>query len=188
LIQQLAKPAITVLVITSLLWILFRIIFLSSGKKRASSKKEFVLFLFVAWMVFVLMITLYPLPMTKMKVPGAKGVNFIPFENMLKEISGIPGKRAFLKSHVLENIIGNIFLFVPFGIFLPIVSSRFRSFGKVLLFGLFLSVSIEFFQSISRELGVYRSVDVDDVILNAFGIILGFIVFKIFSRAEQAAN
>jgi len=181
MIQQLAKPALVVLAITSFLWIAYRIILYSAGKKPASSNKELLLFFFVVYFIFVLLITLYPLPMTRVKVPGAKGVNFIPFENMLREFSETFRRtKSYMRSHAVENIVGNIFLFIPFGILLPLISPKFRSFGKVFLFGLLFSLAIETLQLVSRQLGVYRSVDVDDVILDVVGAICGFIVYRLF--------
>jgi len=181
MIQQLAKPAFIVLVISSLLWIIYRIILFSGKNKQASSKREMILFFFVAWVIFILLLTLYPLPITKIKVAGAKGINFIPVENTVKEFSDtFTKKRAFMRSHSLENLIGNLFLFVPLGIFLPLISKKFNSFIKIFLFGLLFSLSIEILQLVSRQFGVYRSVDVDDVILNVIGAVGGFIIVRLF--------
>jgi len=187
MIQQLAKPALIVLAIVSFLWIIYRIIrFSGKNKQQASFNREIIIFFFVAWVVFILLITLYPLPLTKVKVPGAKGINFIPIENTLKEFSEtFKKKREFMTSHSLENIIGNIFLFVPLGIFLPLISKRFNSFIKNFLFGLFFSLSIEILQWVSRQYGVYRSVDIDDVILNVIGIVCGFFIVKIFMAPKE---
>jgi glycopeptide antibiotics resistance protein len=186
MLQQLAKPALIVLAITSFLWIFYRIILFSTKKRPASSNKELFLFLFVVYMVFVALLTLYPLPMTSIKVPGAKGVNFIPFENTMKEFAESAGKRrAFMRSHTVENIIGNIFLFVPFGIFLPLISKKFRSLGKVFLFGLLFSLLIETLQLVSRQMGVYRSVDIDDVILNVFGTVCGYVLVSMLYLGSQ---
>jgi|SRR6185369_9576120 len=187
MIQQLAKPALIVLAIVSFLWIIYRIILFSGKNKQHSSfNREVIIFFFVAWVVFILLITLYPLPLTKVKVPGAKGINFIPIENTLKEFSEtFKKKREFMTSHSLENIIGNIFLFVPLGILLPLISKKFNSFIKIFLFGLLFSLSIEILQWVSRQYGVYRSVDVDDVILNVFGIICGFVILRLFYVGER---
>jgi glycopeptide antibiotics resistance protein len=183
MLHQLAKPALIVLAISSFLWIIYRIILFSGKNKQASSKREMTLFFFVAWVVFVLLLTLYPLPITRIKVPGAKGINFIPVENTLKEFSEtLSKKRSFMRSHSMENIIGNFFLFVPLGIFLPLISKRFNSFIKIFLFGLLFSLSLETLQWISRQYGVYRSVDVDDVILNVMGIVGGFIIVRLFHK------
>ena len=137
-------------------------------------------------MVFILMLTLYPLPMTEIKVPGAKGINFIPLENMAKEFSETSHKkREFMRGHFLENVVGNVFLFLPLGILLPLISKRFNSFLKIFLFGLLFSLSIEILQWISRQYGVYRSVDIDDVILNVIGILGGLIIVRMFSNSSS---
>jgi glycopeptide antibiotics resistance protein len=185
MLHQLAKPALIVLAISSFLWIIYRIILFSGKNKQASSKREMTLFFFVAWVVFVLLLTLYPLPITRIKVPGAKGINFIPVENTVKEFSDtFTKKREFMRSHSLENIIGNLFLFTPLGIFLPLISKKFNSFMKIFFLGLLFSLLIEILQLVSRQFGVYRSVDVDDVILNVIGTVCGFMIVRLFYNKQ----
>ncbi|MNR04386.1 VanZ like family protein [compost metagenome] len=71
------------------------------------------------------------------------------------------------------NLIGNIGVFVPFGILLPLICK-----GKliksyiVFLSGLILLEAIQLF---SRRGGL----DIDDVILNTVGFIIGFGFFRI---------
>jgi len=187
MLQQLAKPAFIVLVAASFLWIIYRVILFSGkNKPQTSAQKELILFFFFIWMVFILMLTLYPLPMTEIKVPGAKGINFIPLENMAKEFSETSQKkREFMRGHFLENVVGNVFLFLPLGILLPLISKRFKSFIRIFLFGLLFSLSIEILQWISRQYGVYRSVDIDDVILNVIGIVGGLIIVRMFSNSSS---
>src|SRR5437762_1204026 len=135
MLQQLAKPAFIVLTIAAFLWIVYRVIFFSGKTVRQTAfNKELVLFLFFIWMIFILLITIYPLPVTRIKVTGAKGINFIPIENTVKEFSdSFKRKSEFMRSHSLENIIGNIFLFVPLGFFLPLISKKYNSFIKIFL-------------------------------------------------------
>ena len=177
MLHQLARPALIILFIISIGWIIFRVL----KKRNRSPGYELLLFFFVIYIAVVLLITLYPLPLTREKVVGAKGVNFIPFENTMKEFSDtFKRERSFMSGHTIENIVGNIFLFLPFGIFLPLISKKFRSFGKVFLFGLLFSLSIETLQLVSRQFGVYRAADIDDVILNVFGTVCGFLFLKLF--------
>jgi glycopeptide antibiotics resistance protein len=70
----------------------------------------------------------------------------------------------------LNQIVGNIIMFVPLGFFL-VQLFKVRSLKSVLLLGACVSVGIELVQfAFNLWLGFsYRSVDVDDVILNTLG-------------------
>ncbi|MGI5949781.1 VanZ family protein [Peptoniphilus sp.] len=100
---------------------------------------------------------------------GAWGVNFYPFRTMKSYIkySGF--------SHTLVNILGNIVIFLPFGILVPEISKRFRKLSKLFLLALLTSFFIEFTQFF-----IGRSVDIDDVILNVTGGVIGFLIWRKF--------
>lgn len=74
------------------------------------------------------------------------------------------------------NLLGNIAVFMPFGLLLPVLfRGRFmRSFS---VFIIALTV-LELSQFLTRR----GSLDIDDFILNSVGFLLGFGVYKIFVR------
>lgn len=76
------------------------------------------------------------------------------------------------------NIIGNIVAFIPFGLCLPIVHIKYRKFGLVIFDGFIFTVSIETVQLMSRV----GSFDVDDIILNTTGVILGYTIYRIMHK------
>lgn len=63
----------------------------------------------------------------------------------------------------------NVLLFLPFGIFLPVLWTRYRHIFRTVLWGFLLSAAIEFLQ-----LFTYRATDVNDLITNTFGTLLGY--------------
>ena len=71
------------------------------------------------------------------------------------------------------NIIGNVIGFIPIGMILPVMSRRFYPFYKTVLFGLGLSFVVECAQLITRT-GTF---DVDDLILNTAGTVIGYLIF-----------
>lgn len=75
---------------------------------------------------------------------------------------------------VFSNLFGNILIFVPFGFFISMASSS-RSFFKALFNSLGLSLCVEVLQLVTRV----GSFDVDDILLNTIGGVLGYIVFMI---------
>lgn len=71
------------------------------------------------------------------------------------------------------NIFGNIALFIPIGMLLPVISRAARKVIPLFLISTFLSLILELFQYI---LGT-GSADIDDVILNALGGLVGYVIF-----------
>ena len=75
---------------------------------------------------------------------------------------------------VFSNLFGNILIFMPFGFFIS-MASRARSFFMALFNSLGLSLCVEVLQLVTRV----GSFDVDDILLNTIGGVLGYIVFVI---------
>lgn len=75
----------------------------------------------------------------------------------------------------VENLAGNIIGFIPLGVILPLLSSKFVSFKKVTLATFGLSLIFELMQLIFR----FGSFDVDDLILNTLGGTVGFLSVKL---------
>ncbi|MCI8892503.1 MAG: VanZ family protein [Eubacterium sp.] len=76
---------------------------------------------------------------------------------------------------VFLNLAGNILAFVPFGLFFPLLSRKNRGFFKVTLISFEVSLLVELIQLVTRV----GSCDVDDMILNTLGGMLGYFCFKI---------
>ena len=68
----------------------------------------------------------------------------------------------------------NIMLFVPLGIFLPIMYKRFNKINNIAVLGFILSLMIELVQMFGRG-----ATDVNDLITNTAGACLGFGIYKI---------
>lgn len=75
---------------------------------------------------------------------------------------------------VILNLGGNVAGFMPFGFFLLVVSRRGRQWYNTFLLGFFLSFCIETTQLVFKV----GSFDVDDLLLNTVGVILGFLCYK----------
>ena len=97
--------------------------------------------------------------------------NYIPFKEIFRyEI----GSRLFVK-----NIIGNILLFLPYGYF----ASDYLKSKKILpicFLTMLVSVTIEIVQ-----LNIGRTFDIDDVILNTAGGVLGYLLFTLMDRIKE---
>ena len=72
------------------------------------------------------------------------------------------------------NLLGNVLIFLPFGFFETMASRR-TSFWGTLMDGFLVSLLVEAFQFVSK-VGRF---DVDDLILNTAGVIIGYLLFLI---------
>ncbi|MCA1634647.1 MAG: VanZ family protein [Acidobacteria bacterium] len=173
------------------LWVAFRVRANVSGRKLnagASLGRELLLTSFFLYLVFVAALTVVPIPMSRFRVPGSSEVNLVPILNSLKCLPPTLTARRNVFLYCLQNMAGNIFLFLPLGFFLPLVSDRFGTIKRVLLVALVLSSSIEVVQFLSRLIGTFRTVDVDDVILNTLGAGVGFLLFTLVKRKKKLTH
>lgn len=81
---------------------------------------------------------------------------------------------------VFANLAGNILIFVPYGFFIS-MASRSRGFFKTLFFSMGLSLCVEITQLFSRV----GSFDVDDILLNTVGGVVGHIIFLICNAIRR---
>lgn len=81
-------------------------------------------------------------------------------------------------------IIGNIFLFVPFGALLPVAWPWFAKWWKVLLAGAAVSAVVEVYQYFA-QIGLC---ELDDVLHNAMGAFYGFQLYSIVWNVHLRRN
>ncbi|WP_158589621.1 MULTISPECIES: VanZ family protein [Clostridia] len=104
--------------------------------------------------------------------------NFIPFKTTLHYMLE---SDSYNLSVILHNTIGNVLLFLPLGLFLPLLFKKYRVFSKMLVFVAIASLSIELLQLIV-QVGQF---DIDDIILNTIGSSIGFWCFVFLQRIKN---
>ena len=72
------------------------------------------------------------------------------------------------------NLLGNVLIFLPFGFFMA-MASKYRSFLSTVIYSFALSLTIELSQ-LFMKVGCF---DVDDLLLNTIGGMIGFLAFSI---------
>ena len=77
---------------------------------------------------------------------------------------------------MIEQLILNIIMFVPFGLLLPVIFCNMRRLWRTGLVGLVLTLMIEILQYFTG-----RSADIDDVIMNVLGTLIGYLCYKLAS-------
>ena len=73
---------------------------------------------------------------------------------------------------MFTNLFGNVIIFIPFGFFMP-MASKYRSIFSAVFYSFGLSLCVETFQLITKV----GSFDVDDLLLNTVGGLVGYIIF-----------
>lgn len=102
----------------------------------------------------------------------ARPANWTPFATIIPYLMG---EKGFLIGAI--NILGNILLLVPIGFFMPLVAPK-ANWKSATLFGIFLALFIELSQ-VFFQVGIF---DIDDVLLNIFGLVGGFGIFHSLPR------
>lgn len=160
------------------------LLFIKFGRINSRGKsviKQFLIFLLVEYFICLAAITIIPLPSTK-GTSGYLNLDFYhqTYNNLLSAINHTSERKVW---NELENILGNIILFFPFGFLLPIVFKKCLNFFITLFLAFVTSFFIEavqYYWSIEWHYG--RVSDVDDIALNAIGSIVGFLLFCIFKN------
>ena len=97
-------------------------------------------------------------------------INIIPLKTILQYATS-----SYNTNIIVTNLLGNILAFVPMGFLVPLIWRRLSSFIKVLLVSFAASLAIEAAQFITGA----GAADIDDLILNTAGGILGYIFYAI---------
>jgi glycopeptide antibiotics resistance protein len=108
--------------------------------------------------------------------PGGQsygGFNLIPFDTI----------RFYLEDHVnfliaLYNLVANIALFIPFGLYYRYLAKAPRV-KQLLILSICAISMIECLQFLTKR----GSLDIDDLILNVFGVCLGYLIHPFFQKA-----
>ncbi len=108
------------------------------------------------------------------RTPGGMiGYNLVPF----KTIAGYIKNYQFLNREIwFLNLFGNVLAFMPFGFLFPII---FRGVRRLKYISVATGVFSLLIEMVQFALGV-GTFDVDDVILNTMGGVLGYLIFRIF--------
>ena len=101
--------------------------------------------------------------LTMTELNSSSGMNLVPFSEILRYDFGT--------TMFNYNVIGNILIFLPFGYLIGSYVNPKKCFA-VLLTTLLTSVTIEFVQ-----LRIGRAFDIDDIILNVLGGIIGYLLY-----------
>ena len=160
-------------------WIVYRLLSWRRGGRvdtRVKFWREVGVNLFFAYLLVVFHLTFWPMNIVLYSY-GPYKANFIP---LVKTIHMI----RYINPYVVVNILGNLALLAPLGIFLPVLSPRFRQGWAILGTGFLVTLTIELFQYFLAV----RVFDVDDLILNTVGVGFGYALFVLASKIPPVAR
>lgn len=115
--------------------------------------------------VFIVFITIILFGIPISFKPEKYVLSLIPFVRFKEEADA-------LKTFTTE-MLPNVMIFIPIGFFIPVVFEKKRKLYKTALIVFFITFSIEFFQYFTGRLS-----DIDDIIMNLSGGIIGYGIFK----------
>ena len=149
------------------------------SEKKEVWLKRICFMIFLLYMLFLMKIVLFKYTgiqklaeeIVNGNLEGFRSFNLIPFRTF-QEFGNMMANGEFYRGFV--NLAGNIGVFIPLGYFLPLLFEKCRNIKTVILIGFTVSCIFE----ICQYIFYLGSTDVDDIILNVFGVISGIICYR----------
>lgn len=147
----------TLVVLLSIFIIMRITMYFNGSQRKIVIHEELFNLLFMTYLLVLFRLV------TSQDVSTLHSTNLIPFREILRYNVGT--------SEFNRQVIGNILLFIPFGFFIS-KYCKIRGLGTITVVSFLTSFVIE---SVQHFIG--RSFDVDDIILNVVGGIIGFLLY-----------
>lgn len=176
--RSIAFPFLFLSSITVPCWLVFRLYRLRALSHQLSFRREVLLLVVVLYLSGLAAATLTPNHNSRLQVEDTTGIELRPNLASLACSSASLPTGSTARHFCVYNAKGNVLLFFPLGILIPLVWSRVR-FRDGILVAAALSFTIELVQYFSRAWGSYRSADINDVILNVLGASLGLLLVSV---------
>lgn len=140
-------------------------------RKMLTIKKSIVLILFYYYLT-ILLDHIVGIPTIKEFIRlSALGESFFqPNINLIPFVNGLN----------MEFLL-NVLLFIPLGFFCPMISKTYEQVKNVLLIGAGFSFVIE----ISQLFTLHRATDINDIISNTLGVVIGYVCFKFIMKLKD---
>ncbi len=163
----------------TLIVIIFRWVYkyIKKNHKVKDWKKELEIDVFLFYSFALFQITALRLGLgfsIKRLIEEGRSINLLPLVQLVRLLVL---KEWWL---VIYHVVGNCIWFIPLGFLLPLVWKKAQSVWRIVGIGALVSLSIEFLQFI---LGT-GTMDVDDVLLNALGTLMGYGIGRMLGKSE----
>lgn len=162
-----------------ILWLIIRMVyllFIKKNKKEKKMRREIGLNVFVFYVILLIHLTVFReehnIGNIEFNIQTLTSINLTPLVHTFKLTQGVTLFDYYY------NLYGNIFWFVPMGFVVPYLLNKKPYFMKTILIGFCFSFSIETLQFIFGT-GI---TDIDDLIFNTIGTLIGLVCFMIFKK------
>ena len=150
-------------------------------RKKIGEQGNWVRILFVLYILIVIKVIIFKYPYEELRaiasswrrdviLEGLGTANFTPFKTIKMYID------YAYKLNRVENLAGNVLVFVPFGFLFPFVAREGERFFVMFVNVFVFILGIEVFQLFSA----FGAFDVDDILLNCLGAAMGYGIYRIF--------
>jgi glycopeptide antibiotics resistance protein len=184
--RDIAAPFLVLSAIVVPCWLAFRLYRLRTRGHRLSFRREILLLAVAVYLCGLAAATLIPSRPSRSVAEATAGIDLRPNLASLTCSSASLPSGSTARAFCVRNARGNVMLFFPLGILIPLVWRRMR-FWRAMQIAIGISVSIELLQYLSRAWGSYRTADVNDVVLNAVGASLGLVLVSLL-RLRQGTR
>jgi glycopeptide antibiotics resistance protein len=179
-ILQAIQDGLPLILFGAIAYLLFRLLRRKNIDAKPSLIREGLWLLFVLYTLFLLSVTVIPHWRFVLTITGKRRltffvdsektyVNIMPFQTIKKLIFGYDQRVDDFHRIGIMNVIGNALIYLPLGFVGVIAWFDVKRISEKLFFGgLIMCLFVEFIQYF-----VGRSPDVDDVILNMTGLLVG---------------
>ncbi len=148
------------LLVGGLLWIAMQVVLIIQKNRPVVSLHQLGSLIFVFFLVITFEITGIPVISEITRNPD---INLIPFLDIFSDY---------------KQYLANVILFVPLGFFFPLSWKKNKSLLRTILFGLSLSLTIEFLQIFTLS----SITDINDLMTNTLGTLIGYGLFRILNH------
>lgn len=152
-------------------FLVFYIISRTAQKRKGISFSRYHYFAMLAFFLYIAGVfhftgagTIYDALMYKLELRQDQ-INFIPFSQSID-----------ITAYLL-----NILLFIPLGLLTPILWKKMNKLTNIIGVGFLFTMLIEISQLLNN-----RRTDIDDILLNIFGVVIGFALFKLWDKFTKS--
>lgn len=186
MVEQFLKSTAAYCIILAPVYVIARFLWMKNKEKKLG--RELAMLLFFFYSVSIFSQTIIPHfwigdGRIGVVTHAYTGNNLTPFATITAYTEQLQGPFVRIAFY---NLAGNVILFIPFGFFIPLLWPSFRKWGRMLAVSLAIPLFIE-----GTQYFIGRSTDIDDVILNAIAILIGYVIYKMaawfrkFMKNEQ---
>lgn len=148
----------------------------------SKTQKVFNIFFKTSWYIYILILTkILLISSRRLFLPHHSAYSFLPLKQISEYLFNF---NRYNFDIWFVNLFGNIIFFMPFGFLLPLVYNKGKTIKSSIIITVLVSSTVEILQYI-LHVGI---LDIDDVLLNVIGSIIGLTIYKLFMSVLNSTN